>query len=211
MPAISPLPSPRGTNHEQLYSDAAWLGRSGIAYDSKFGLARDEQPEPSKASQIAQQLVGMLSQDELAELGNEVVKARDCKYGAAKDEEPSLNPYASAKSANFTGEQKKRLNAGGSAMDSKRRRQIAMDAKFVSVMKQVFARPGSATYDARERRKLAADAVTISSLAERFPDVAKIVVHAETADRNAGPHRLATDSSINSRLDALYGPVKHAL
>ena len=63
-----------------------------------------------------QQLVGMLKQDELTELGNEVVKARNCKYGAAKDEDPSLNPYASAKSANFTGEQKKRLNAGGSAI-----------------------------------------------------------------------------------------------
>ena len=48
MPMITPLPSPRGTNHERLYIDAAWLGHSGIAYDSKFGL--DEQPEPSKAS-----------------------------------------------------------------------------------------------------------------------------------------------------------------
>lgn len=79
------------------------------------------------------------------------------------------------------------------------------------MLKSAFARPGSATYDVRERRKIAADAATMKSLSERFPDVAKITVHAETVDRNAGSHRLATDSSINSRLDALYGPVKHAL
>jgi hypothetical protein len=211
MPMITPLSSPRGTNRERLYIDAAWLGHSGIAYDSKFGLARDEQPEPSKASQIAQQLVGMLSQDELTELGSEVAKARDVKYGAAKDEDPSLNPYASAKSANFTGEQKKRLNAGGSAMDAKRRHRIAQDAKFASAMKAAFARPGSSAYDSRERRKIAADSATMKSLAERFPDVAKIVVHAPTVDPKAGPHSLANDSTINARLDAMYGPVKHAL
>jgi hypothetical protein len=208
MPMITPLSSPRGTNRERLYIDAAWLGHSGIAYDSKFGLARDEQPESSKASQIAQQLVGMLSQDELTELGNEVVKARNCKYGAAKDEDPSLNPYASAKSANFTGEQKKRLNAGGSAMDSARRRRIAMDAKWASALKQVFARPGSATYDQRERRKMASDAATMKSFAERFPDAAKIVVQPETVDRNAGPHSMANDGRLVRSLEERYPDLK---
>ena len=117
---------PSRTNRERLYIDAAWLGHSGIAYDSKFGLARDEQPEPSKASQIAQQLVGMLSQDELTELGNEVVKARDCKYGAAKDEDPVAQSlrigqvgqlHGRTKEASRCGRQRDGLRASASDCD----------------------------------------------------------------------------------------------
>ena len=117
------------------------------------------------------------------------------------------HPYASAKSANFTGEHKKRLNAGGSAMDAKRRRRIAMDAKWASAMKQVFARPGSATYDQRERQD-GSDAATMKSLAERFPDAAKIVVHAQTVDRNAGPHSMANDGRLVRSLEERYPDLK---
>jgi hypothetical protein len=197
---LVPMPSPSGHNRENLYAPAAWFPRNPKgAYDSKNGLGYDAQPEPSPAAKVAKILVDSLSQDELNELGHEVVKARDA----------SLDPYATK--AVPASEIKRERNSGGSAMDSRRRARIAQDAKWASAMKGAFARPGSATYDARERRQLAADAAVKKSLAERYPGISRIEVHAEEKDRNAGPHRLATDSSINARLDALYGPVKHAI
>src|ERR1700722_14372177 len=163
MAKIYALPSPKNTNRERLYSDAAWLAPRGAAYDSANGL----QPEPSPAAKVAKILVDCLSQDELNELGSEVVKARDA----------SLDPYDTR--AVHASEIKRERNSGGSAMDSRRRPRIAQDAKIASVMKQAFARPGSATYDARERRKIAADAAVAKSLAERFPGIGRIEVHAE--------------------------------
>jgi hypothetical protein len=190
MTHIIPMPSPRGTNHERLFIPSACLAPRGAAYDSRKGLGYDA-PMPSKAARVARLLTDILSQDELAELGREVVKARDAKMGAAADEEaaPSFDPNDERFGPNGTLQRKRQLNAGGSAMDSKRRRRLAMDAKWASALKGAFARPGSATYDQRERIKLAHDAKTMSSLAERFPDVAKIVVHAEEVDSKAGPHR----------------------
>ena len=210
MTHMIPMPSPRGTNHERLFISA----HRGPAYDARGGiLGSDAQPMPSKACQVADRLVSLLSQDELSELGREVIKARDAKMGAAQDEEaaPSLDPNDERFCPNGTLERKRQLNAGGSAMDSKRHRQIAQDAHFGSVLKSAFARPGTATYDARERRKLAADAATTRSLAERFPAFDRIGVQPMETDPHARPHRLAIDSSINARLDALYGPVKHAI
>jgi hypothetical protein len=211
MTYVIPMPSPRGTNHERLFVRPF----RGPAYDARGGLlGYDAQPpQPSKACQVADRLVSLLSQDELSELGREVIKARDAKMAAAQDEEAaaSLDPYKTAAGVNWTLQRKKQLNAGGSAMDEKRRRQITQDAHFGSVMKAAFARPGTATYDARERRKLAADAATTRSLAERFPGFDRIGVQPMETDPHARPHRLAIDSSINARLDALYGPVRHAI
>lgn len=209
--AIIPMPSPRGTNHERLFISA----HRGPAYDARGGiLGYDAQPMPSKACQVADRLVSLLSQDELSELGREVIKARDGKMGAAQDEEaaPSFDPNDERFGPNGTLQRKRQLNAGGSAMDAKRRRRrIAQDARWTSALTQAFARPGSATYDARARRKIAADAAIMKSLEARFPDIAKIGIEARCTDPKAGPHRLATDGRINARLDALYGPVKHAL
>jgi hypothetical protein len=188
-----PMPSPRGTNHERLFISA----HRGPAYDARGGLlGYDAQPEPSPAAKVAKILVDCLSQDELNDLGREVVKARDA----------SLDPYAT--NAVPASQIKRERNSGGSAMDSKRRRQIAMDVKWASALKGAFARPGTPTYDQRERRKLAADAATMKSLEVRFPDIAKIVVHAEEVDRHARPHRLATDGKINASLEERYPDLK---
>jgi hypothetical protein len=207
MTHMIPMPSPRGTNHERLFISA----HRGPAYDARGGLlGYDAQPAPSKACQVADRLVNMLSQDELSELGREVIKARDAKMAAAQDveAEASLDPYKTAAGVNWTSQRKKQLNAGGSAMDSKRRSQIAQDAHFGSVMKAAFARPGAAAFDAREKRKLAADAATMKSLEARFPDVAKITVHAETVDRNAGPHSMANDGRLVRSLEERYPDLK---
>lgn len=211
MPMITPLPSPRGTNHERVFILKCGARRSPTAaYDSKGrhpGLAYDD-VDP------VNELFGWITQNLDDAAQNRLIEMLASKPSRpAQDDEaaPSLDPNSTRAGVNWSLQRKRQLNAGGSAMDSKRRRQIAQDAHFGSVMKAAFARPGSATYDAREKRKIAADAATMKSLEARFPHVAKITVHAETVDRNAGPHRLATDSSINARLDALYGPVKHAI
>jgi hypothetical protein len=130
------LSSPKNTNIERLYSDAAWLAPRGPAYDAVGGL---EQSEPSHAAKVARMITDCLSRDELADLGREVVKARDAKYGAAQDEEPSLDPNASRSNVPA---QAARLRAGASAVDSRRRKQVAMDSKFASVLKAAF-RPGT--------------------------------------------------------------------
>ncbi len=192
-----PMPSPRGTNHERLFISA----HRGPAYDAHGGiLGYDAQPEPSPAAKVAKILVDCLSQDELNELGREVVKARDA----------SLDPYATK--AVPASQIKRERNSGGSAMDGRlRRRQIAQDSRWASALKGAFARPGTAIYDARERRKIAADAATTRSIEARYPGFGKIGVQAPEVDPKSGPHRLATDGAINARLDALYGPVKHAI
>jgi hypothetical protein len=189
------MPSPRGTNYERLYISA----HRGPAYDSRRGLGYDAQP--SNACQVADRLVNMLSQDELADLGREVIKARDAKRGASDEEaDASLDPNKTAAGVNWTLQRKKQLNG---AQDARRRR-VAQDAKFASVLKQAFARPGSATYDARERRKLAADASVTKSLADRYPGFGAIVVHAEEVDRHARPHSLAIDERRVASLAERY-------
>ena len=185
---LIPMPSPNGTNYERLFINAT----RGAAYDAKRGLGYDAQPEPSPAAKVAKILVDCLSQDELNELGHEVVKARDA----------SLDPYATR--AVPASEIKRERNSGGSAMDSRRPARIAQDARFGSALKSAFARPGSAAFDARERRKLAADTAVKKSLFERFPDVGRIVVHAEEVDRHARPHSMAIDSQRVASLAERY-------
>src|ERR1700722_12263128 len=105
---LIPMPSPNGTNYERLFINAS----RGAAYDAKRGLGYDAQPEPSPAAKVAKILVDCLSQDELNELGREVVKARDA----------SLDPYATR--AVPASEIKRERNSGGSAMDRRRRARI---------------------------------------------------------------------------------------
>jgi hypothetical protein len=191
------MPSPSGHNRENLYAPAAWFPRNPKgAYDSKNGLGYDAQPEPSPAAKVAKILVDSLSQDELNELGHEVVKARDA----------SLDPYATK--AVPASEIKRERNSGGSAMDSRRRARIAQDAKFASVMKQAFARPGSKTYDRIERRKIAADAAVKNSLTERYPDIARIGIEAPQVDPKAGPHSMANDGRLVRSLEERYPDLK---
>jgi hypothetical protein len=51
MRRLVPMPSPRGTNYEGLYVDARWVVDPQAAYDSKHGLARDDDliEDPNKA------------------------------------------------------------------------------------------------------------------------------------------------------------------
>jgi hypothetical protein len=201
-----PLPSPTGRNAERLFIDAPWFNRNPrAAYDSARGL---EQPESSKAARVARMITDCLSRDELADLGREVVTARDAKYGSAKDEEPSHDPNATRAGVNATLERKRDLNAGGSAMDSRRRARIAQDKKFASVLKSAFARPGTKTYDRLERRKLAADAAVTKSLEARYPDLAKIGVEAAFTDPKAGPHSMANDGRLVRSLEERYPDLK---
>jgi len=200
MTNVIPMPSPHGTNHERLFMSPL----RGAAYDARGGLLGYD-AQPSKACQVADRLVNMLSQDELSELGREVIKARDAKRGAS-DEEASLDPNKTAAGVNWTLQRKKQLNAG--AMDAKRHRQIAQDAHFGSVLKAAFARPGSGTYDARERRKIAADAATMKSLEARFPDIAKIGIEAPLTDPKARLHSLATDGRLVRSLEERYPDLK---
>jgi hypothetical protein len=207
MTPIIPMPSPRGTNHERLFMSPL----RGAAYDARRGiLGYDTQPTRSKACQVADRLVSLLSQDELSELGREVIKARDCKYGAAQDQEATatLDPDATRFGPNGTVQRKAQLNAGGSAMDSARRRRIAQDARWTSALTQAFARPGSPVYDARERRKLAADEATAKSLSERYPGFGAIGVQAAERDSNAGPHSMANDGRLVRSLEERYPDLK---
>jgi hypothetical protein len=212
MPTISALPFPPETNVEKLYILRGGARRSNpkAAYDSKGrhpGLAYDE---TDRVGELFAWVCKNLTDDEKADLFDRLGNS-PAPQAADEEAEASLDPYKTAAGVSWTSQRKRQLNAGGGrAMDSKRHR-IAMDAKWVSALKGAFARPGSATYDQRERIRLAHDAKTMSSLAERFPDVVKIGVQAEERDRTAGPHRLAIDSSINARLDAVYGPVKHPI
>jgi hypothetical protein len=183
-----PLPSPTGRNAERLFSDAAWLAPRGPAYDSANGL----QPEPSPAAKVAKILVDSLSQDELNELGHEVVKARDA----------SLDPYATR--AVPASEVKRERNSGGSAMDARRRARIAQDAKFASAMKGAFA-PGATARSIE--RKHAFDRALGSTIEQRLgiklPDVAPL-------ERNpdALPHSLASDAKINASLEERFPQLK---
>ena len=189
------MPSPSGHNRENLYAPAAWFPRNPKgAYDSRSGL--DAQPEPSPAAKVARIFVDCLSQDELNELGREVVKAHNA----------SLDPYATK--ADPDSQIKRERNSGGSAMDGRRRRQIAQDSRWASALKGAFARPGSKTYDRIERRKIAADAATTRSIEARYPDLAKIGIEPPFADPKAGPHRLATDGKINASLEERYPDLK---
>jgi hypothetical protein len=200
-----PMPSPLGTNHERLFISTP----RGPAYDSRHGrLGYDAQPPASKACQLADQLVSLLSQDELSELGREVIKARDCKYGSAQDEEapPSFDPNATKFGPNGTLVRKKALNAGGSAMDSARRRQIAMDAKWASALKGAFAKGPVADY--HRAKRMAADTAAVKSLADRYPGFGAIGVQAEEVDRKAGPHSLATDGRRVASLEERYPDLK---
>jgi hypothetical protein len=207
MSKLFALPSPKNTNRERLFSDAAWLAPRGPAYDNVNGLggpASSSQPEASKADQVAGHIVGTLSQDELEELGRAVCKARDAKYGAAQDD-AILDPYATtAKPASAI---KREKNSGG-AMDSKRRKAMAADAKWTSALTGAFARPGSKTYDRIERRKIAADAAVKKSLIERYPDIARIGIEAPQVDPSAGPHSMATDGRLNRSLEERYPQLK---
>ena len=203
------MPSPNNTNYERLFVRPF----RGAAYDSRRGLGYDAQPMPSsKADRVADWLTSNLTNDEQCALAQSMVKARAARgmSGAAQDEEaaPSFDPNATRAGVNGTFEQKKRLNAGGSAMDAKRRRQIAQDAHFISVLKNAFARPGSATYDARERRKIAADAATMKSLEARFPDIAKIGIAAPLTDLKARLHSMATDGRLVRSLEERYPDLK---
>jgi len=145
---LIPMPSPNGTNYERLFINAS----RGAAYDAKRGLGYDAQPEPSPAAKVAKILVDCLSQDELNELGREVVKARDA----------SLDPYATR--AVPASEIKRERNSGGSAMDGRRRARIAQDGKFASVLRAAF-KPG-ATAKALER-KHAMDAAITGTIEQR--------------------------------------------
>ena len=181
----------------------AWVGENlGVEDQNRLVQRLAAQPAPfaqddNPAAKVARILVNSLSQDELNELGREVVKARDAV----------LDPYSTR--AVPARERKRQLNAG-SAMDAKRRR-IAQDAaRWTSALTGAFARPGSKTYDQRERRKIAADAATFKSLSERYPDIARLVIEAPQVDPKAGPHRLATDGKINASLDARFGKVVFA-
>src|ERR1700727_2469662 len=183
-----PMPSPNGTNFERLFISAP----RGAAYDAKRGLGYDAQPEPSPAAKVAKILVDCLSQDELNELGHEVLKARNA----------SLDPYATR--AVPASEIKRERNSGGSAMDSRRRARIAQDARWTSALTGAFARPGSAAFDARQRRELASNAAVRKSLIERFPDIARIEVHAEEVDQHSRPHSMAIDSRRVASLAERY-------
>ena len=117
----------------------------------------------------------------------------------AADEEASLDPYDTRARVNQTLERKRQLNGAQDA-----RRQIAADARFGSVLKSAFARPGSARYDQLERRKLAADAAVKELLFKRFPDISKVGVQPLETDPHARPHALAIDSRIEASLFARF-------
>jgi hypothetical protein len=134
---------------------------------------------------------------------------------AAYDSARGLEQPESSKAARVarmitdaTLERKRDLNAGGSAMDSRRRARIAQDKKFASVLKSAFARPGTKTYDRLERRKLAADAAVTKSLEARYPDLAKIGVEAAFTDPKAGPHSMANDGRLVRSLEERYPDLK---
>lgn len=93
------LPSPRGTNVERLYSDAAWLAPRGGAYDAKGGLRRatlgyDRQPRRAMDTaedpvhRIYAWVVANLDQDAQGRL-MELLAAKP----AAQDDEPDVDPY----------------------------------------------------------------------------------------------------------------------
>ena len=182
-----------------MFVPRAWFPR-GVAYDARRGLGYDA-PMPSNAATVARMLTDILSQDELTELGHEVVKARDCKYGAAADEEaqPSFDPNDERFGPNGTLQRKKQLNG---AQDAKRRR-VAQDAHFAGVLKDAFARPGSAAFDARERRKIAADAAVDKQLSDRFPGFTRIGVAPREYDPRDRP-AIATDSARLKSLAERY-------
>jgi hypothetical protein len=209
MPTISPLPSPHKTNHERLYILRGGARRSNptAAYDTKGRHPHLAYDEADRVGELFGWICKNLTDDEKADLFDRLGSS-PAPQAADEEAEASLDPNATRAGVNWTLQRKRQLNAGGSAMDSKRRRQIAQDAHFASVLTAAFARPGSRTYDSRERIKLAHDAKTMSSLAERFPDVAKIVVHAEEVDRNAGPHSMANDGRLVRSLEERYPDLK---
>jgi hypothetical protein len=191
-------PSPRGTNRAGMFVPRAWFPR-GVAYDARRGLGYDAPMQPSKAAQVARMLTDILSQDELAELGHAVCSARDAKYGAGADEEaaPSLDPNATRQGVNGTAVRKEQLTQDA------RRRRVAQDARFGAVLKDAFARPGSAAFDARERRKIAADAPVNKRLSDRFPGFERIGVCPMESDPRDRP-AIATDSARLKSLAERY-------
>jgi hypothetical protein len=206
MAYIIPMPSPRGTNHERLYISPL----RGAAYDARSGLlgydkraARDAAQDP--VAVLQKWVVENLDDD----AQNRLIEALASKPSRpAQDDEAaaSLDPNASRSNVPA---QAARLRAGTSAMDSKRRKAMATDAKWASAMMGAVARPGSKAYDAREPRRIGSDAAVTRSLEARYPDIARIGIEAEERDRNSRPHSLATDA-VNASLDARFGKVVFA-
>jgi hypothetical protein len=148
METISALPSPRGTNHERLYILRGGARRSNpaAAYDAKGGRPRLAYDAVDSVKQLHAWIVQNLDDAAQAQL---VQALADTRRGAAQDEEaaPSLNPNATRHGVNATRQQKANLTA--------------QDARFGRVLKQAFARPGSAAFDARQRRKLGSGPIKV--------------------------------------------------
>jgi hypothetical protein len=188
MGMISPMPSPRGTNREQLYILRGGARRSSPkgAYDAKGGprLAYDE---VDSVKQLHAWIVENLDDAAQARL---VQALADTRRGAQDEEAaPSLNPNATRHGVNATQQRKAALTA--------------QDARFGAVLKKAFARPGSAAFDARQRRKLAADSAIIKSLAERYPGFGKIDVAALFTDPMAR-RVVATDAAQLKSIEERY-------
>ena len=153
--------------------------------------AQEDEPSLNPAAKVAKILVDCLSQDELNELGREVVKARDA----------SLDPYAT-RAVPASQIKLERNGGGGSAMDAKRRKQVAQDANCARVMKGAF-RPG-VTAKALER-KHAMDAAVTSTIEQRLGiRLPEIDTYGARDDARVGTsNRVSSEASLFERYPML--------
>ena len=205
MTKLYALPSPKNTNVERLYSDAAWLAPRGPAYDARHGFRRpagqlgyDADIDP--VEKIAAWVIANLDDAAQSRL-IERLAARPAPFAQDDEAAASLDPNATRAGVNQTLERKRQLNG---AQDAKRRRSTQDNARWTSALTGAFARPGSARYDQLERRKLAADAAVKELLFKRFPDISKVGVQPLETDPHARPHALGIDSRIEASLFARY-------
>jgi hypothetical protein len=197
MTLITPLPSPRGTNRERLYIIKGGARRSGqeAAYDERGGLLRSgNYDDVDPVQQIADWVTANLDDEAQARL----IERLAARPAPAQDDEPSLDPYATRQGVNRTLERKRQLNG---AQDAKRRR-IAQDTKFASVLKASF-KPGTQAKALEGRHAM--DAAIASIVEQRLKiKLPAIDAYGVREDARVGTsNRATTDADLFKRYPSL--------
>jgi hypothetical protein len=186
MTYITSMPSPRGTNREQLYILKGGARRSGMkgAYDERGGLRRgayDDDVDPIQ--QIYAWAIENLDDADLIRLldmigGKSLQPAQDDDTDAAV---PSLDPMQTLR------------RAPGQS------REKAMDAMIARALRKQFGK----SVDVPRPDSVATDERRLQSLAERFPGFERIGVHPMEFDLRDRP-AIATDSARLKSLAERY-------
>ena len=161
MTLISPMPSPSGKNHEQLYilRGGARRTRRAGAYDSRRGL-RGMAFDAAASDAAVEELLAWIRAHLDDEAQGRLIEQLATKPARAMDDEPSLDPTET-----------KRIAPGQA------KAKAAMDAIVAEVLAKQF--PGIEKIEVHPmetspRKSVATDSARLKSLGERYPGFSRI-------------------------------------